>query len=112
MAKNLPWVMSKFLHLGCHCCFHKQDSITTFVGMKIEEIVAAVTAHPANAVGVESILCKMLKNSNPETLDISILEVKSARVEAGDCLNMSRCLDNIFVPKYVVRKGVLKMLNE
>ena len=82
--------------------------------MKVEDIVAAVTTHPANAVGLEDLPCKMRTDSkaNPDAFDISILEVKSTRVEVGDCLNMSRCLDNIFVPKCVVRKGVLKMLNE
>ena len=82
--------------------------------MKVEDIVASVTTHPADTVGLEELLCKMQPDSkaNPDTLDISILEVKSVRVEVGDCLNMSRCLDNIFVPKCVVRKGVLKMLTE
>lgn len=80
--------------------------------MKVEDVIAAVTTHPTNAVGLEDLLCKMCTDSNPNTLDISILEVQSTRVEVGDCLNMSRCLDNIFVPKCVVRKGVLKMLNE
>ena len=82
--------------------------------MKVEDVIAAVTTHPTNAVGLKDLLCKICTDSkaSPNTLDISILEVQSTRVEVGDCLNMSRCLDNIFVPKCVVRKGVLKMLNE
>ena len=80
--------------------------------MSVEDIITAVTLTPAAAVGLHNIVSNISEDeADTETLDLTILEVRDVEnAEAVDCHDQTRCLNKIFVPRYVVRKGELKII--
>ena len=108
LARDLPWVMSKFMHLGKHLILKPKVS-NHHSGMEITDIVNAVTVLPCKVIGKDSQLLSDIDKGNVVP-DLTVLKIENIEEIAEDCSGNSRILRKAFVPKYVVRKGVLKIL--
>ena len=77
--------------------------------MDVSDILNSVTVIPSQVIGKESQLVGDLNQGNIVP-DLTVLKIENIEEVAEDCSGNSRCLRKAFVPKYVVRKGVLKIL--
>ena len=80
--------------------------------MSVEQIISAVTINPTVAIGkinkdldqISQIRC------GEADLDLTVLKLENCNEYANDCAGNSKMLQQLFVPKYVVRKGQLKAI--
>ena len=85
-AYDLPTTMSKMLHLG----------------MPLENIIQAVTRHPAQAVGYEKELGSLEVGS---IADITVLEVESGEFLFQDCFGNELTGEKRLVPLMTIKDG-------
>lgn len=109
LAKDLPWVMSKFLHLGIAICLINLSQCC-FPGMELDKILKSVTLTPAASIGKHVNSSKSDTIGNINGCDWTVLKLEDVDLSSEDCSGKRRQLKKIFVPKYVVRKGVFKVL--
>jgi len=87
-AKSLPFVMSKMLA----------------VGMPFEEVIAAVTARAAAAIGRGGQLGSLKVGA---VADIAVLELKDSPVEFTDTFGHRRTADRQFAVRHTIRAGAV-----
>jgi len=83
---DLPTTMAKFLHLG----------------MKVEEVVEAVTAAPARALGRAGVLGTLKVGS---CADVCTFRLQQGRFPLIDCYGESRAGERMMKPVHVIRAG-------
>ena len=77
--------------------------INNVLGMEIPEILKAVTVKPASAIGDSAVLGRVEG-------DLTVFQLEDCHEAAQDCVGHVQHLKTEFVPKYVVRKGELRIL--
>ena len=77
--------------------------IQNVLGMEIPEILKAVTVKPASAIGDSAVLGRVEG-------DLTVFLLEDCHEAAEDCAGHIQHLKTKFVPKYVVRKGELRIL--
>ena len=77
--------------------------IKNVLGMEIPEIMKAVTVKPASAIGDSAVLGRVEG-------DLTVFQLEDCHEAAEDCAGHIQHLKTEFVPKYVVRKGELRIL--
>ena len=80
---------------------YKLDPI---LGMDLKKILASVILTPAKIIGKQSEI------GNISGSDWTVLELVDADLISEDCCGIRKQLKKMFVPRYVVRKGILKVL--
>lgn len=83
---DLPTTLSKFLHLG----------------MSLEEVIAATTKRPAEAIGR---LGKIGTLKEDAIADVSLFRVKEGKHSLTDCYGETRTADRLIVCTNVIRSG-------
>ena len=77
--------------------------IKNVLGMEIPEIMKAVTVKPASAIGDSAVLGRVEG-------DLTVFLLEDCHEAAQDCAGHVQYLKTKLVPKYVVRKGELRIL--
>ena len=77
--------------------------IRNVLGMETPEIMKAVTVKPASAIGDSAVLGRVEG-------DLTVFQLEQCHEAAEDCAGHVQYLKTVFVPKYVVRKGELRIL--
>ena len=84
-------------------CFQMITLHQNVLGMEIPEILKAVTVKPASAIGDSAVLGRVEG-------DLTVFQLEDCHEAAEDCAGHIQHLKTEFVPKYVVRKGELRIL--
>ena len=107
LARDLPWVMSKFLHLGTTSLIRPNYPPSLLAGMPLADLITAVSSSPAQLIGRQAELGRLEAGREADISVLSLDQLELPGQQAVDCAGQQRNLTRLLRPRYVIRRGEL-----